>query len=56
MILCPRDCSRCDEAECRRDGCRFTGEPMFETCELCGELYVPLCSLIVCVACLECEP
>lgn len=56
MRLCPYDCTRCDDAECRHDGCKITGGPMLDTCETCGELFVPSHSLIVCVTCIECEP
>jgi hypothetical protein len=51
--ICPFDCAMCRDPTCRIDGCKETGEVVFEVCHCCGELFIPGDVLAVCTTCIE---
>jgi uncharacterized OB-fold protein len=53
--VCPFDCSLCIDPLCRVEGCKQTGEVMFEMCNDCGELFIPINQMAICIGCIDCE-
>jgi len=49
------DCSACRDPSCRTEGCKLTGEPMLDACDLCGEIVTPSTHIVFCASC-EAEP